>query len=145
MNVRLLRRIQREILKEPRRFDMDNYFDMNALQARCGTSACIAGWALVLKRHPGKPITETNFPKLARMAQRGVDRLSYGRNAVLEERGIKALGITEEQAERLFYHAGWPQPFERLYSLAAGLHLYQDAAEVACERIEHFIETNGEE
>ena len=53
MNTRLLRKVQKHILEEPRRLNMDIILD-DRVSARdpknppCGTVGCIAGWAIVL-------------------------------------------------------------------------------------------------
>jgi hypothetical protein len=54
MNVKLLRKIQKHILEEPRRLDMDVVLvkDIDPASWRdappCGTVGCIAGWACAL-------------------------------------------------------------------------------------------------
>ena len=47
MNVRLLRKVQKHILEEPKRYDQDIVAKASS-EAPCGTACCIAGWAEVL-------------------------------------------------------------------------------------------------
>ena len=51
MNIRLLRRIQKQILKEPRQFHMEGLYTNNLPWKipNCGTAACIFGWGIALK------------------------------------------------------------------------------------------------
>ena len=133
LNVRLLRRIQKHILEEPKRFFMGwfiargkpgtrRFTDMGTawlvptdLPGRvppCGTAACIAGWANLFTGHR---------PEAHRMAQ-------------------KELGITQAQGTSLFNAHYWPDPFEQKYR-AAKTPLQR--AKIAAARIEHLI-TKGE-
>lgn len=47
MNVRLLRRVAKHIVEEPRRYNQGSWCDRSN-DAPCGTMACIAGWAVIL-------------------------------------------------------------------------------------------------
>jgi hypothetical protein len=59
MNVRLLRRIQRQLLKEPDSYDQNAYVDTHTTDAGvCHTRACIAGWACLLS---GKSVNDIRF------------------------------------------------------------------------------------
>lgn len=121
MKIELLEKIKDRITVEPHRFDMGLYFsdDSNL----CGTTACIAGWAIIL----AKPDA----------ANGDHDPLSLWE----QEAGREVLGISEVQASRLFYECSWPKQFK-----LSGLTMYQASdAKIACARIDHFIATNGEE
>lgn len=119
INTRLLRRIQKQILKEPRRFLMHRWF--------CDTAACIGGWAIALDK---------NF----KLAKAGV--LDAQSRRPTSERAAQALGLRRAIAERLFYVDEWPSPFREQYDDALGR---AGRARVAARRIEHFIKTKGKE
>lgn len=131
LNVKLLRRIQKHILEEPRRFFMDWFiakgtpgkkdfkvttdawrggWDLAKSVPACGTAACIAGWVNLFTGH--KP----NAYELAR----------------------KELGITKNQAIQLFNSGLWPEPYDLRYEHAK---TPRRRASIACKRIEHFIKT----
>lgn len=148
MNTKLLRRIQREILKEPRRFDMRSFIDITAPQAPCRTAACIAGWALVITSATDAPITETTFPRLARQVRAAEEkRMRQDEEAgeSYEGQAKKVLGLTGPQATRLFYHGAWSRALYRPYVSALLGGDYAKAARIACSRIDHFIKTKGRE
>ena len=123
MNVKLLRKVQKHIASEPKRFTFDWMHESDA--APCGTRACIAGWTLILGT-PGwsnKTIDEIDT-LLARRSKSGFGFYTGPAS--------KLLDINYEQAARLFIY--WPEPFDELKS-----------ADTAVARIEHFIKTKGRE
>lgn len=135
MNVKLLRRVAKHVLDMPTRLLMNQWvqrkgddsfetevsYGFDGEETRpfppCGTVACIAGWSCELKA--ARPRAVTNQQKYAR----------------------KLLGLTSQEAARLFLPDQWPDKFE------AGLRDdgEQHTAEVAAARIEHFIKTKGKE
>lgn len=134
MNVRLLRKIQKHILAEPKRYnqnvtietDQDEIRDVNGGVPKCGTMACIGGWAYILSRV--RPNLDFTF-----------DHLGKAR---------RELKITDEQADRLFDSVAsgctnyWPKKYADAYLKAktpAG------RARAAARRIDHFIKTKGAE
>jgi len=114
INVRLLRRIQKQILKEPRQFIMSRYFAHSQRIPNCNTAACIAGWAIALKE--------------------GITPKAAANSFVPYSDGQDALGLTINQAERLFLPANWPNRF--LLKPSHDPHQ-------AVARIEAFIKSNG--
>lgn len=123
MNVRLLRRIQKQILKEPRQFQMWDVFSDHADDfaiPNCGTAACIAGWAITIT-------SKTNPAKAANIIN------SY-RKAGTE------LGLEEWQADMLFNFGRWPAQFQK--TSREGTRAF---ARQAVRRIDHFIKTKGAE
>ena len=91
----------------------------------CGTTACIAGWALTLA---GKRMRKfTNY-------------MNQGR---------KILGLTQQEARKLFLVDNWPEKFQERYDSDAESVLssrvpakdIRKNALVAVARIEHFIKT----
>lgn len=73
MNVKLLREIKQQILKEPKLYDQDHV----TVRKECGTAHCIAGWAMMLSRSissfPGASldITTEQYSRLAGRAMMG--------------------------------------------------------------------------
>jgi len=137
VNVRLLRKIQKHILEEPKRLRMNywfidgltpgarfggrlGYFDINesAEVPECGTVGCIAGWACVLSGP--KPLT----------------------GEWLDGRGQEALALTDDQRLRLFNVSNWPQLFIDKYAKAK---TPRGRGTATASRIDHFIATKGKE
>lgn len=136
LNVRLLRRIKRHILAEPKRFQMDASVlvaktqkewmkeivwanDASKIRPPCGTAACIAGWADVLTN--GIP-----------------DDFELGG---VRHRAATALGVDAGiswTSHPLFYARNWPEPFASKYSNAKRP---STRAKIAADRIDHLIKT----
>lgn len=139
LNVKLLRKIQKHITEEPRRFIMHNSVvtnnsvvtkmafpdgrfenDAGGFEefAPCGTAACIAGWANILT---GVSADSLEAGSRVRAAEKiGVDP-----------------GVSWS-SHSLFYDAAWPKPFSTRYARA---NTQQERAKIASERIEHLIQT----
>ncbi len=49
MNVELLRRVQDKIRTSPEEFDMSDWAGRTQTSSHCGTTACIAGWAILFE------------------------------------------------------------------------------------------------
>lgn len=127
MNIRLLRRIQKVILEEPKRIRMGTWvtkhheIPLEQLPA-CNTIACIAGWAVSLKEK--------------RLAEQ-LERIWLD----VEDRACEALELKTQSADKLFYSTRWPEKFQaRLGRCKEGSRPY---AKVVSDRIEHFITTKG--
>lgn len=130
--VKLLRKVEKHILAEPKRFYMgwwgthyskDTVEESDALPP-CGTVACIAGWASILA-----------LPKGTLPTPRFIDSLCA-------EKGQEVLELTISQSCRLFHVDSWPSAFNPAgYSQLEK----QKQAELAVARIEHFIATGGAE
>lgn len=134
LNVKLLRRIQKHILEEPRRFFMAGvvitgdpgkafpdhwaYVDLPGTVPPCGTAACVHGWTALLS---GKTIAQTKQLNFA-----------WSRRAL----GLPVM--KDESNDPLFYADNWPEPFRGSYRVCkepAG------RAEIASKRIDHLIKT----
>jgi hypothetical protein len=114
MNVELLRKIAAVIQEKPAEFDMGDFRTLKP----CGTAYCIGGWAHILSG---------GDPELAS-----------------EKTGRKALGISGDEAERLFFvtdedSGGWPEEFR------GESNAWEPTPQQAAARIERFIETGGRE
>lgn len=136
MNTRRLRQIQKLILKYPQRFDLYNWYGVGAVPDKrdrfiyvvpameapsCGTTACIAGWAVA--KYDGTVIREDS----------------------MEKQAAEILGLTKRQAGRLFYIDDWPDAFLDPYENARDVSDAITAANIAADRIDHFIKTKGAE
>lgn len=135
LNVRLLRKIQKYITDEPRRFlmnawgfkvkDADEwskktylFYDASSEMPPCRTAACIAGTA---------------------------NLLTGGRRLDAATRAAKILGVkTPQQYARqgvdhpLFILSAWPEPYRLRYRNAYGV---TQRAKIACQRIDYLIRT----
>lgn len=132
LNVKLLRRIQKHILEEPKRLQMRYLFlrqrnsrtfcaDVSGQPfAPCGTAACIAGWAMLLSGIRPYDIDA------------GTDNQN---DAAIAER---LLGLPEDFWPRLFVESSWPKPFRAGYRTAKSP---KQRAKVAAARIDCLIKT----
>lgn len=127
INIRLLRRIQKAILKHHRQFDMSYWFTGRDATGKpaggCGTAGCIAGWAVHLARK-NKTLAATR---------------AEVESAAAEARQLLGLGAIE--AGRLFFSEHWPSDLHTRYVNAKTSYL---AARAAATRIERFIKFNAE-
>lgn len=126
MNKPLLRKIQEQILDEPKSFimhtwartkDADNpeYMDDDGKWVEfsaCGTAACIGGWAGIL--------VDGKYTDMMRSA--------------------KILELTEMEAVRLFSAGSWPS---ELYLKFVHAKTPEERACAGSTRIGHFIRTDG--
>jgi hypothetical protein len=117
MNVRLLRKIQKHILAEPKRVRME----VIATEDDCGTVGCIGGWAAILSNK--KPDKFGDFKTACRLL--GVPLPTT------------LCGIYQHQ---LFFTHNWPEKFRNAYQTAK---TKRGEARVVARRIEHFIKTKG--
>jgi hypothetical protein len=91
--------------------------------AKCGTAACIAGWAVLLSH-------ESDF---------NVDNPLLGMDVYQEAKTL--LGLTMTEADRLFDPIHWPRTFH-VGTRDDGSEI---AAQTTVQRMEHFIATGGRE
>lgn len=132
MNVALLERVKAHILAEPRRFQMKTWVMHNHGRvyyeadngrktkfAKCGTAACIGGWAYLLSEDDGKHPYYGDIASFAR----------------------EVLGLNHSQAARLFSVYNWPRYYCRRFSRANA----KDRVRIAARRIDRFIKTKGAE
>lgn len=123
MNVPLLRKIIRRITAHPEELNMGNW---------CDTASCIAGHACLASGY-AKGAFDTEVLK------NGIKR-SCSRAAQEE------LGLSNDQATKLFYTTSWPQQYYDQYSNEVDVDDQEfidptRIAKITCARIEHFIET----
>lgn len=164
MNVELLRQVQKTMM-DTGRVDMGNWIEKTSPKADkaknnpndhwCGTTGCIAGWAMVLSPQVKldkfgniKTLTgELREKVLETMTQK-----SWCRDATKEqiegwidaadaETGQVLLDLSDDEAQRLFYTENWPAKFEDAYNQAAREGSGCGMVKATVARIDHFIET----
>lgn len=131
--VRLLRRVKKHILEEPRRFDMKDWVESSTVSP-CGTVACIAGWTLLLKLPP----KERNMVLAEPNAYTKRDMLTAGDRTMFLEHAENALWLDRDSSMRLFYDDIWPNGLDKAFDKARSR---KARALVTADRIEHFIKT----
>jgi hypothetical protein len=123
MNIPLLRKVQEQILKQPLNYNQD-YFESDVVG--CDSTHCIGGWAAVLSGHQG-----------------------YFNSGSMENFAAEKLELTPKQAEILFYgQNNIEDKFNGIWTKQDndGARLTPlEIAQLACERIDHFIKTEGRE
>ena len=138
--ITLLRATKHAILEEPRHFDMSGWLQEN----NCNTTACIAGHIVC----QAKGLTVDQAANDDTVAESSIGSLAQ------QLLGLESgAGVTF----RLFYADCWPEPFQGRYenlltdlgdlkpSLGGPWDVHVQAARIAADRIEHFIETDGAE
>src|SRR4051812_1129199 len=137
--VRLLRRVEKRILDNPRRFTMDIYvsdardwYEHNPTNLPpCGTVACIAGWAM-LEDAPAKALRAmTAAQKLWMDEQAG----GWFRS-LLTTHGVRPDSGHGYPYRRIVATSAWPDKYRVAYTNAKSA---AGQARVAARRIEHFI------
>ena len=133
LNVKLLRKIQKHILEEPRRFFMGDFIEKGRSGSMipsdngteqvipaCGTVACIAGWACLFNG-----LRKPNLMKAKALLglPDSLDRPDWWTNG---------------NGGALFYDDKWPTKFRTPYGKAK---LPMTRAKIAAARIEHLIAT----
>lgn len=118
MNVKLLRKVKKHILEEPKRLMMGDWVT-ETKKSPCGTAACIGGWAVILS---------------------GKYRANMDAGDVQEE-AKELLDVEGMESTRLFGPVWWPAKF-RGGCADDGEEI---TAKIAAKRIDHFIKTEGRE
>jgi len=131
MNVKLLRRIQKAIRKEPRRFNMLWWVVTGDQESPCGTSACIGGYAVILSKIP-KLLTTKKWLDAVEDIRKDSSNTWDPAKAVL--------GLDTDQATRLFDENRWPREFSVAYQATEDR---RERAKLAIKRIDFFIKTKG--
>lgn len=109
-NVKLLRKIQKQILASPKQFSMTDW----KTRTDCGTEMCIGGWACTLEHK----------------------RMKYG---YTQDIASKALGLTRDESEILFFSTDWPKRFKNGYHKAWEAYSHPRMALWASKMIDWFI------
>lgn len=127
MNIKLLRKVQAKARKFPHTFDIGQWASPVKKDQRhpCGTVGCIAGNAVLI----AEPESLRAYLKLGEVA------------CDPEKIATRLLGLTEEQAVRLFFSMrGWPDEFHYAYQFATTA---KERANIIIRRINIFIKTKG--
>jgi len=154
MNIERLKMLQEQVIKAAPSFNMMEWArPWGYMQAEwpetlvtnepppCGIQACLAGETLIM----------LNIAKVEKCNMIPADDRWDGAQSTIPYLAAEELGLSIEQKQRLFYlskhgHGNgqyyWPVNFELEYN-AAKTPL--DRAQVAVRRIQHFIDTNGNE
>lgn len=126
MNKELLLKIKEQILKEPTRFYMGDW------NYNCGTAHCIGGWASVLSGRTPLSAIE-----------------SFRGGTSEQQIAAELLRLDYTTASALFHVSSWPPTFKNAYYVIEDkddrTNRNQALAEVAAQRIDHFIATEGRE
>jgi len=126
MNVELLQKVKEHVLEEPSRFQMGDVIH----RANPGESYCDLG-------------IEITVPKCGTVACiAGWSLVLSGERSTDMGKAEELLGISDVEGDRLFLMGRWPNEFESRFSSADNP---QERANIAAERIDHFIATNGAE
>ncbi len=131
MNIKALKQVQRDMEHRPTQVNMGSYFSRTVPRGHdkpggCGTTGCIAGFAIWRK------LKAKNLQQASKIEIKLDDRTE----------GEKALGLTPEQSQRLFFLEGWPARFRGRIGQSRTPRQYTKAV---IDRIAHFIKTKGEE
>ena len=163
MNVELLREVQVRIRQHPYHFNMEMWIDdiemaksfyepywkldegaRSAIFGRlisedesCGTTACIAGWAVACASNKAKELAK--------------NAVLYSNSIFYNSMSTVAGKLLDLPNTDLFYAEYWPEPFKSEYDeLTNKGYSYPETeegikrcAEIACEVIDHYIEHNG--
>lgn len=136
INVRLLRAIGAKALAYPETSNLNLWGSLAPIDEDhpCGAVACIAGTAVLLESRK----------KFLRVQKRHLKWLfsEPGEQSPFFVAAASRLGLTGDQAERLFMPAGWPARLLERYQAAFEP---ADRALILNERIELFIKTKGAE
>lgn len=113
LNVKLLRKVQKHILEEPRRLQM-GVWQSKSDDAPCGTIGCIAGWTALLG-----------------------DGFYAGDDSTVRRKAEELLHLFDgHKSFDLFYIDGWPYEYiESYYSAETD----KSRAGIVSDRIDYFI------
>jgi hypothetical protein len=121
MNKKLFERIAAVIEQAPEDFDMSSWEGRrrNEDGEICGTTHCIAGWAIVLSTGQNFLRQWSDYPEK------------------VSNEAARLLEISEEQADSLFHVFSWPGEFKHNWLDNDD----QGQAKTGIARIRHFMET----
>jgi hypothetical protein len=132
MNLENFERVKAAILANPETLDMQTWGN-NASYSPCGTVGCMAGfcdWLMAVDGHKN-----TLFVASGELTTRFID----DEESVVINNAKQFLGITESQADSLFYTWNWPRDFRGEYADAEDYSI--EVASVVVRRIDHFLAT----
>lgn len=148
-NIELLTKVRDLVKNEPAKLDMSLWGAVSAdlvefnggykARVSCGTTACVAGWAVQLagdKLLIDEDHYDDDYPKLGsedeyeKVFTVGQSVAKNGRILDIEERARKLLGLTEDETNVLFFAPdGSDGALDLLNTLIAGDDIYEDSAD----------------
>lgn len=128
MNVELLRAVQKTILEEPLRIDMESWArEDNTVP--CGTAGCIFGWGMALTTNLRKnELIAAIWPEVAFAGAMATSNI---------------FDLTPRQKDVLFYLDNWPAYLQ--HKLLGLKEQTPEYAAVVSERIDRFIASDGQD
>lgn len=113
MNRELFQKIDKVFTEHP------EWHDQSSWESRCGTTRCVAGWAIHLTT--GKPLYTapdgaTRHPSVSAMAR----RLGLPARVSLSDLGAELLGLDDRERYALFHYADNDEAREVVAAGAAG-------------------------
>jgi hypothetical protein len=139
MNIEKLEALKERIKRESMHFDMSLWFKNHSTLANklidpaCGTAACLAGHACLNEGYLHDPYGYT------------CNVLVNGAPKSAEATARHILGLTHTEGDRLFFTSSWPFRFRTRYKEMRDQKNFRGMAQAACDRIDHFIATEGRE
>lgn len=143
LSVDRLIRVRDQFVSAPDRLEMDDFVNpvYDERQELCGTTVCIGGAGAL----------DAGFITLRSTPRPGTERVMYDVTPTGEqhkgdsgtwEMFMAALGLSHDQANRLFFLSGWPKGFRSQFVNAKDA---ASRARVTARRIDQFIATGGRE
>lgn len=137
VNTKLFEQVMEQIESNPEHFEMQSFFAADTYklcsreavmkdlisESRCGTTACIAGWAITL-HHKNNLLSD-----------------GFAICGPTEDAATGILGINYDEAQRLFYVENWPDPYRREYIDA---EQPEERVRISVDRINYFLATKGQ-
>lgn len=135
MNIKLLKKVRDKILQEPTQFGMYSWYSKMSYAANCGTTACIAGWTVVIanKTTPLREYTIVLTNKITNSKEYDV--------LYTETKASNLLNLTHSQCKELFYNYNWPIKFREPYLVGEPGSL--ERASIAYNFINWFIKKHS--
>lgn len=124
LNIKLLKKVRDRIAKIPESYDQ-SWWATRDVEAPCGTTACIAGEALICSQRSKKAGLQLLWDAMPKW--------KVGSTAQT------LLGLTDREADVLFGAGTWPEPFRSEYDQVR--YHPKARAKVAVAYLDHIIKT----
>lgn len=95
LNLPLFQKVYDQITSQPETFDMESWESDDEYEDSCGTTRCVAGWALYF--HEGQRVFDYNYP------EEPVSTFQDCDDHTVPARACKALGLTRSEGANLWY------------------------------------------
>ena len=132
LNTELFKKIHEVVSANPQRHDQGTWEsvltqDGTSFLPECGTTRCVAGWAVHLTTgqklfhwEPGMPSVILSDSTIRLAQEHGIPIESIDDLGVVPNVASKMLGLTDIEAENLFYNAGDDRAREIVAAAVAG-------------------------